>query len=68
MSSFFADEYKQKEIAPVETWGDLGFNELLETRDLLVARQEYFVRNPQIWRQIQMRLDYLSELISQKSK
>ena len=68
MTSYFVDEYKQKEIPTITVWHDLSFNELLEVRDMLVERQQAYQRNPELWKQIQVRLDYVADLIHEKSK
>ena len=69
MSSFFVDEYKQKEIPPaVEKWAELSFNELLEIRTALIERQQCFERNPQLWKLAQSRLDLISQFIFEKSQ
>lgn len=68
MTSFFVDDYKQKEIPPTERWAELTFNELLDVRSNLIERQQCFERNPNIWKMIQARLDLLSQFILEKSK
>lgn len=68
MSSFFVDEYKQKEIPPVEKWAELSFNELMDVRTALIERQQCFERNPQLWKLAQARLDLISQFIFEKSQ
>lgn len=68
MSSFFVDEYKQIVIPPQEKWAELSFNELLDLRSSLLERQQCFSRNPELWKQMQNRLEIIASLIYEKSK
>lgn len=68
MSSYFVDEYQQKEMPPVDKWPELSFAELIELRNNLVTRQLCFERNPQIWKQVQHRIDLISRYILERSQ
>jgi hypothetical protein len=68
MSSYFVDEYQQKEIPPIEKWPELSFNELIEMRTNLLDRQLCFERNPQLWKLMQQRIELLSNYILERSQ
>lgn len=65
-SSYFVDEYKQFVIPDISTWPNLSVNELMDVRILLANRQEYYIRNRQIYCAMQERIDYITQLISNK--
>ena len=68
MSSYFVDEYQQKEMPPVEKWPELSFAELIELRNNLVTRQLCFERKPDLWKQVQRRIDLISNYILERSQ
>lgn len=68
MSSYFVDEYQQKEMPPVEKWPELSFAELIELRNNLVTRQSCFERKPDLWAQVQRRIDLISSYILERSQ
>lgn len=65
-SSYFVDEYKQFTIPDVSLWQSLSVNELMDIRSMLSGRQEFYLRNRQIYNAMQERIDYITYLISQK--
>lgn len=65
-SSYFVDEYKQFAVPDISTWQNLSVNELMDVRSLLASRQEYYIRNRQIYYTMQERIDYITQLISNK--
>lgn len=68
MSSYFVDEYQQKEMPPIEKWHELSFAELIELRNNLITRQLCFERKPDLWKQVQLRIDLISSYILERSQ